>query len=512
MTIRISENYLGQILVGDLNRSLGHMLDLQRMAGSMRRINDFADDPRAVGSMQRYRSLIETNSQYIRNISRSQVVVDSTDTAMQDMLDLMSQARELILRESSALGTPESHTNAVIEVENLTNRLMDVLNTSVEGNYIFSGHKTSTPPFVRNGSTVVYQGDDGVITTQAGPNTTVPVNLPGSDFMGTQSAVLPGGADIAPSLNGTELLADINLGSGWEAGSIEIRDGNNSVWTVDLSSASTVNDVLATIGTATGGAVTATINGDGTGITLNGTGPLTVTEVSGGQTATSLGLNATSAAGILEGRDIRTAIATTTPLTDIPSLAGQLPLGSIEVEIDGTTYTVDFSAATTLGDLKTAYEAAVPGHELRLETSSLSIISGSSTSFVVRNVGATNTASLLGLEGTGTPVRIFGFLEDLRASLAADDKDSIRGAMTELAALEKMIQGQLIKVGGRENDLNWADGILRQRDEQLRSKLSLERDADVAQVSADLAQAETSYQSSLMVTSRLYQANLMMYL
>ena len=51
-----------------------------------------------------------------------------------------------------------------------------------------------------------------------------------------------------------------------------------------------------------------------------------------------------------------------------------------------------------------------------------------------------------------------------------------------------------------------------QRDTELRSKLSLERDADVAEVSAALAQAEMSYQSSLLVTSKLFQSNLMMYL
>ena len=60
--------------------------------------------------------------------------------------------------------------------------------------------------------------------------------------------------------------------------------------------------------------------------------------------------------------------------------------------------------------------------------------------------------------------------------------------------------------------MDWVRSLLMQRDEQLRGKLSLERDADLAQVSSDLAQAEMSYQSSLLVTSKLFQANLMMYL
>ena len=52
MSIRITDSYMASILLGDLNRGLGNLLEQQRMAGSMRRINSFADDPRAIGTIQ----------------------------------------------------------------------------------------------------------------------------------------------------------------------------------------------------------------------------------------------------------------------------------------------------------------------------------------------------------------------------------------------------------------------------------------------------------------------------
>ena len=159
MPIRISDNYLSQILVSDLNNSLGRMLELQRQAGTMQRINDFADDPRAVGAIQRYNSLIAANTQYLRNVTRSTVVVEASDTALQDMSDLLAGVRELALRESNASANSVSRTVAAGEVDILIDRLMSLLNTSVEGNYVFGGTRTDTPPFVRNGSTVVYQGN-----------------------------------------------------------------------------------------------------------------------------------------------------------------------------------------------------------------------------------------------------------------------------------------------------------------------------------------------------------------
>jgi len=512
MPIRISDNYLSQILVGDLNRSLGRLLELQRQASTMRRVNDFADDPRAVGAIQRYKTLLASNDQYLRNVTRSRSVVEGSDSALQDISGLLAEMRELSLRESSAVATTQSRQTAVIQVENLVDRMLDLLNSSVEGNYIFGGTRSDQPPFVRNGDTVIYQGNDDLMITSTGPHSQQVLNIPGSEFIGAMSATLSGSVDLAPRLDPTTSLGDINLGAGWQPGRIQIRDGNNTTWTVDLTGATTVDDVISAINTTTGGTVTAGLRADGAGLELAGTGPITVSELEDGTAATALGINGTSEADVFTRRDIRAALSTTTDLADIAALDGSLPLGTIEVDIDGVVTTVDFSGATTVADLQSSLSAALPGFQLRVDRSGLSIVSGSTENFEIRNAGAPDTATLLGLEGTGTPVRLFGVLEDLRAALQADDPEAIRGVAGELEALEQLIQAQMIKVGGRQRDLDWTETLLMKRDTELRSKLSLERDADVAQVSSDLAAAEMSYQSSLLVTSKLFQQNLMMYL
>jgi flagellar hook-associated protein 3 FlgL len=512
MPIRISDNYLSTMLVNDLNSSLGNLLRYQLQAGSMQKIHNFADDPRGVGAIQRYEDLIANNDQYLRNLQRSRVIIDNTDTSLQDMSSILADVRELVLRESSALATSETRTTALTEVDNFVNRLLDVLNTTVQGNYIFAGNRTDTQPFVRNGDTVIYQGNDETMTAAVGPNSSQALNIPGSVFVGQLSSTLSGRSDLAPRLAVTTELGDINLGRGWEPGPIQITDGNNVTWTVDLTGSSTIDDVITAIDTATGGAVTATLNTDQTGLQLAGVGPLTVEDVGEGGTATSLGIKGASAASTLSGNDIRPLMQDTTLLADIPALDGSLPLGSLEVETGGVVTTIDLSAATTMADVKATFEAAMPGFELRLGSGGISVISGSTEAFFIRNTGSPDTASLLGIEGTGSPVRMFGVLEDLRAALAADDPDAVHDVLVEVEQLEQMIQSRLITIGGREQDVDWTESLLMQRDVQLHAKVSLERDADVAEVSAALAQAETSYQASLMVSSKLFQSNLMMYL
>ncbi len=512
MSIRVTDNYMSSILVGDLNRSLGRLLEQQRMAGSMRRVNSFADDPRAVGTIQRYNALIANNDQYLTNVTRSRIIVDGTDVALQNVSEVLADIRVIALRESSAIATPQSQETSVIEVDNLINRLLDVLNTSVEGNYLFSGRQVKTPPFARSGETVLYQGDSDIIESRTGPNSTMAVNIPGDIFLGTQSSTLGGQVDMGPRLGLTTNLSDLNLGTGWSPGTISISDGTGTTYQVDVSGAVTINDLATTINAATGGTINLGISANGSSLEITGAGPLVVGEINGGTTAGSLGLNATSQGGTLTGRDVRTMALPSTNLADIENLSGSLPLGVMMVNWQGTDYSVDLSAAVTLGDLQTIFNAAVPGMEMQLQNNTLSLVGGSPESFLVTNGDATNTASVLGLNGNGTPVRLFGMLEDLKIALQNGDKDEIRSGMSELNSIENTIYQLLMKNGGRQKDLDWSEAILRQRDERLRSNLSLEYDADIAQVASDLSQAETSYQASLLVTSKLYTANLMQYL
>ncbi len=512
MAIRITDSFLSSVMISDLNQSLNAVYRQQVMASSMRRVNSYADDPRSVSTIQRYNQLIGQNSEYIGNVTRSRILVEASDTALQNVSDVLSGVRVIALRESSALATAESMATTVVEVDNVINQLLDILNTSVEGTFIFSGTRTNAAPFTRNGDNVIYSGNDEEYHSRTGPNSLMTVNIPGASFVGSQSASLAGNVDLAPMLTGTTLLSDLNMGDGWTPGVIQIEDGSGTRYQVDLTGSVTVGQVIAAVNGATGGAVTMGLSADGSKFTLGGAGPITVGDVDSSGTAASLGINNSTSSSLLTGLDVRAAANAAVALADIHNLAGSLPLGSIDIEWQGATTTVDLSSAASLGDLQTLISGAVPGLEVEVRDTGLVVLGGAPEPFVITNADATNSASALGISGTGSPVRLFGVLADLKAALTAGDKVSVRGIAGELEALEGMVYRMMMRTGGRQTDLDWAESMLRQRDERLQSNLSLEQDVDVAAVASDLSRAETSYQSSLMVTSRLYQMNLMDFL
>ena len=103
-------------------------------------------------------------------------------------------------------------------------------------------------------------------------------------------------------------------------------------------------------------------------------------------------------------------------------------------------------------------------------------------------------------------------LEDLHAALIAHDKTRVRSLMQEMSTVEDSILGVSVKVGGREVVLDWSENVLSQRNEQLQSSRSRERDADIIETATNLSKAESAYQASLAAASRLFGTNLMKYL
>ena len=200
--------------------------------------------------------------------------MDATDTALQDLSGILADVRVIALRESSSMANTETMTNSGDEVEALVGRMLAVLNTSIEGHFIFSGRRTDVAPFVLNGGTVSYVGDNGEVNGRTGPNSVMPLNIPGDIFMGSQTASLTGGVNLGPALRDTTLLRDLNLGEGWQAGSISITVGNGTDYQIDLSDAITVGDVISRIQAGTKGMVTAAIADDGKGLVIGGDGPL----------------------------------------------------------------------------------------------------------------------------------------------------------------------------------------------------------------------------------------------
>ena len=190
--MRVTDNLLSNMVLRGSQRNLAALSRLQIAGTTGRRINSYSDSPSGVGAIQRYNTLISQNDGYQRNIGRARMFNNETDMALQDLLAVLQDARELGIQATSET---LSHANLNIigtEYSSLINEAMSIMNRSVEGSSLFAGFQTGSSPFVNNNGEVYYQGDLGEMSAQVGPNSEVVINIPGSEILGSELSLLTG--------------------------------------------------------------------------------------------------------------------------------------------------------------------------------------------------------------------------------------------------------------------------------------------------------------------------------
>jgi flagellar hook-associated protein 2 len=131
-----------------------------------------------------------------------------------------------------------------------------------------------------------------------------------------------------------------------------LKDGTN--FAVNLSTATTLGDVITAINNASGGKLTASIPAGSSGIQLTdssgGGGTLSVTALGGSQAAADLGLTGTTTGNTLTGSQVLAGLDTTL-LSSLHGGSG-VPLGTVRFTNRlGTSADINFSGASTVQDV-----------------------------------------------------------------------------------------------------------------------------------------------------------------
>lgn len=212
-------------------------------------------------------------------------------------------------------------------------------------------------------------------------------------------------------------LAKTNSGGGFNGGQLRITDASGSTAVIDLRAARSVDDILEAINTAADVDVTASTSGGRFVITdeSGGDGELAVREVNGGDAAEELGLLNTSVDGVLTGDNIF-GIGAGTKLSELRDglgvrITGETGLAANSVQFtlgDGTTSTIDFGGAQTLGDVVDKInESTELGGKLTAtiaDGARIELTDSTSGNLVVRNFGGGTLATDLGIETDATGV------------------------------------------------------------------------------------------------------------
>ncbi|MCU0554122.1 MAG: hypothetical protein MUF17_05050 [Syntrophales bacterium] len=145
MPMRITNNMRYTSIVDNLNRAQNKYSSLMEQMSSQKKINRPSDDPVGTTRVLDYRSVRESIAQYDRNIENASAWLELTETRLENIGDLIAEAR------SAGVNNQSSETSQILaqNVGSLLEEILSLANSKFGDRYLFAGSATGGDPFGR---------------------------------------------------------------------------------------------------------------------------------------------------------------------------------------------------------------------------------------------------------------------------------------------------------------------------------------------------------------------------
>jgi len=392
-----------------VNQQLSTGLDLLRPS----------DDPIRSATVSTLDSRIERSNQILRNLGFATDSLNTLDVALGEAKDLVDEALGIANEQISTPADSETRNSQATVIDSLLQSLYGIANRESIVGHVFGGTQPGHGPVELVGNAYRFVGGRGGLLAELGGASDVPLTLGADNAIGAVSARVEGTVDLDPDLTANTRLSDLNgaRSLGANTGVVTIRFSAGATAEIDLTGAETVGDVANAIEAGiiqyeADNAVT--VLGPG-GVSFTGgalsidvpAGSLEIGDVQGSFVALDLGLTdgagATFAAATPNGIDLDANLTWTTPIASLNGLGGNA-LDQVELTTGGVGYTVDLSAAQTLADVRSAFEAggtnvvveiSEDGRSINVKTSVAGTIDQAMS--IAEVAGGNDTATLLGV-------------------------------------------------------------------------------------------------------------------
>lgn len=251
--MRVTERMFKNDSLSHLQDAQQALADVQNKMSTNKEVNVPSDDPMRYVTAQRFRAIVASKEQYIRNINDSQRVIEENETAINRVRDLLQRTRVLMVQGSnSTLVTADTKLIALEMRQSLESLLQFANDSGVDGRY-FGGTRNDANPFeiVRDtdGSVtgtkdtvtdVIYRGNSTARSRIIADGSSIDLNLIGSKLFQIDPDTASSSAAISDP---TIPLAGAGLPAGDQTGFFTVQ-GKRVYFD---SSTDSLNDIAARI-------------------------------------------------------------------------------------------------------------------------------------------------------------------------------------------------------------------------------------------------------------------------
>ena len=167
------------MMVNNLKYTLGQNMNrldkLQNQLATGHRINRPSDDPTGIVNTLRYKSTITESEKYLQNISGARNFLNSTDSALGNVTEIIHRADELIVQGLTDSNSQQSREALAAEMRQLREQIVVIANTTFGSKHIFGGTNITQGP-LQTDPTAAWIGNDQTMELEIGVGATIATN------------------------------------------------------------------------------------------------------------------------------------------------------------------------------------------------------------------------------------------------------------------------------------------------------------------------------------------------
>ncbi|MGG0026615.1 flagellar hook-associated protein FlgL [Bacillus safensis] len=220
--MRVTQGMISQNSLRNISKSYEKLSKINEQAQTGKRFTKTSDDPVAAVKSLQYSTALFRNEQYKNNLNEAQNWIDTSETSVTEIIDIMSNIRDKVLDAANGTKQPEDLAAIGVEIGQMKKQIIDAMNTQMLGKFVFNGTNTNVKPVVENADgtyTFNFENYTDANAVQANISDGITLNVnsnPISAFGGQASGqnVIEMLTDLENSLkNGTFANSDDALGS-----------------------------------------------------------------------------------------------------------------------------------------------------------------------------------------------------------------------------------------------------------------------------------------------------------
>lgn len=501
--MRITENMRYGSLIASLGRAQGNYSSLMEQMASQKKINRPSDDPVGSTRVLDFRGVRDSIAQYGRNIENADAWLQLSATKLENIGDLVGQAREAGINDQSA------QTRRVLaqNVGSLLEEILSLANSKFGDRWLFAGSRTDRAPFERiilpvahsangfDGS--VYSG--GTYTGTADKTYTVRIASGGAPGTATYEVSDDGGATWGAAA-AVPASGVVSLGDG-----LTVRFGDDG--TTDL----TAGDLFYVNAYAGGRTTDARVDAPQAAANNAFAGTVSLDASSGtygGASNRTYVVQFVNGGGAVGEADYRV------------SADGGKTWGAVQTASWGGTITVDDTAgheqvlrftaagpADGFADNDLFYVNACAPGVYGGNGEDLSVATGRGSRMVYNVTGEEAFTD----RGRGA-VDLFAALESLKTALEQGDRAGVIAQVDRLTTAQDTIRQYVAESGARRSSLQISKENYQVLDDKIAGLVSATEDVDLERLIVEFKMKETALQASYAMSVQIGRMSILEYL